>query len=234
MLLGGILMLGGFVSQVVDAASTSALATAAVPRQTAEDDDEETDANGSSAANDDVPAPRPKTDFNSRRSTPASFAPPKIGKKGADPGPPAPTTRRPPAPADSSLQEITIWEPDVVTEDGQTLLFLQYRFEAGHRPTPGSRYYWVIDFLGTTHALEYDSASLQKQGQLTQVFNAPIEGGGFDHPWSTRLEGEVNGRRSPISNRLRDLGRRRPRPAVVSVPVSHFGRRWPPGQSRPT
>ncbi|HET6881419.1 MAG TPA: hypothetical protein VFI31_14750 [Pirellulales bacterium] len=202
MLLGGILMLGGFVSQVVDAASPSALASAALPRQTAENDDQGTTADGLSPTNDDVPAPRPKTDFNSRRSAPDTLAPPKVGKNVAAPEPSAPTTSRPPPPADSTLQEITIWEPDVVAEDGQTLLFLQYRFEAGHRPTAGIKYYWVIDFLGATHALEYEPESLQKQGQLTQVFSAPIEGGGFDQPWSTRLEAEANGRRTTISNRL--------------------------------
>jgi hypothetical protein len=202
MLLGGVLMIGGFVSQVVDAASKPVLATAALTRQTPESEAGEQDADEQPSPARDAAAPTPlKTDFNSRTSLPPTVVPGTKEKNTASPGRVGADVKQPP-PASSPLQAMTIWEPDVAVEDAQTLLFLKYRFEAGHKPVAGGRYYWIVDFLGATHEVVYEAQSLQQQGQLTQVFGTPVEGGGFEHPWSNRVEIDRNGHRTQVSNRL--------------------------------
>jgi hypothetical protein len=204
-LLGCVLGIAGFVMQVIDTASKPLPTVAAAPSEPAPAID------GEPSSASERPTWPSKTSSGGGKTTAPSIAGPTVGKKANEPdmsSNDAPTSSAEVdesdtgnLPARTGPQPITIWNPQVEPQENQTLLILQYRFERGHRPQPGSRYYWVINLLSGTNEIEYEAASLEKQGQLTQLFDTS-RGGGFDKEWSTRLEVETNGRRTPVSNLL--------------------------------
>lgn len=219
MLLGGVLLIAGFVSQVVDAASQPIADRQIVDVLPNDDSTVATQATGVSdpAASRIEPAPNDST-----RAPPSTAAGPGPGRattqRPAGTPPPNVTAAapHPPAPnAPSSAQAVTIWSPDVAQEDTQILLFLQYRFEAGHQPRPDGQYFWVIDLQGVVQKIAFEGGSLEKQGQFTHVFNASAEGAHFSRPWSTWIETQVGQKGRQISNRLDIEGA-----DVRSVPLS--------------
>ena len=200
-LLGSVLVVVGFVSQVIDSASQPVVAVASTANQTflpidANDEPASTgDFTGGTASK--VPGPR---------ATPApSVAGPTVGQTDYFPVP-QPTT---PGAIDESSgaaepgpQPMTIWNPEADSQHGDTIVSLQYRFEPGHRPRPGSHYLWIIDLVQATSEVHYDAEAMQRQGQLTHIVRSPLKGSGFDRSWSTYLVVETNGRRAQVSNRL--------------------------------
>jgi hypothetical protein len=110
---------------------------------------------------------------------------------------------------------VTIWGPDPAPEDTRIFLILQYRFEPGHQSQPGRQYTWVIELEGLKHEIAFEGETLQKQGQLTHLFDASAAGGGFNKPWSTWIEMEAGGEGQQISNKLEIDGRQ-----LRSLPLS--------------
>lgn len=211
LLLGGVLVVAGFVSQIVDAASkpVSNRAVVNVPAM-----------NNNTESSQEVvdPAPSPSS------GSPAVAQPQTVARQATRPAAPATgAERRGTATAPStrlpgnmvSSQPVTIWNPDPAPEDMRTFLILQYRFEPGHQPHPGSQYVWVIDLQGVAHKVSFEGGTLEKQGQLTHLFDASAEGGGFDKPWATWIEIEVGGEGRQISNKLEIDGEE-----VRSLPLS--------------
>jgi hypothetical protein len=199
-LLGSLLAIGGFVSQVVDAASNPVAVTAALPGTepaTIDADSATSDERQTRDASIDSTAPRAVAGPSMPRP---NVAGPNLGGTSKL----APTDSAPSSAV--SGQAITIWHPDVVDEENQTLVILQYRFEPGHRPVPGSHYHWLVAFSGASHEITYDAEAMQKEGQVTHVFSDSAAGRGFDTHWSTWLEVETEGRRKQISNTLEITG----------------------------
>jgi hypothetical protein len=200
-LFGSVLMVVGFISQVVDSASkpVRVISTSLDKPLTASDD---RDGSAPQAEVPEVtgstpnlplttPPPAPRIEgpaAGAPNSPPASYLPSRSGNSAtaAEPGP----------------QLVTIWHPEAVPEDADTLVMLQYRFESGHWPWTGFRYFWIIDLPDHTTEVESDGETLQRRGQLIHVFHTPLQGSGFQSTWSTVLMVEANGRRQQVSNRL--------------------------------
>lgn len=203
-LLGSLLAIGGFVSQVVDAASKPVSVTAAMPGtgSAAVASESAASADGGRQDTSSIDSAGQST-VTSPTVTRPNVAGPKVGgtaKLGpTDSGRSAPSSG-------ASGQAMTIWHPDVVPEENQTLVILQYRFEPGHRPVPGSQYHWLVAFSGVSHEITYEAEAMQKEGQLTHVFSDSAASGGFARHWSTWLEVETDGRRKQISNTLETTG----------------------------
>ena len=200
-LFGSVLMVVGFISQVVDSASKPVRVVSTSSDEPLMASDGE-DGSAPQAEVPEVagptitpsvaaPSPTPRIEgpaAGAPDSPPASYLPSRPGTSAtaAAPGP----------------QLVTIWHPEVVAEDADTLVMLQYRFEVGHRPWAGFRYFWIIDLPDHTTEVESDGETLRKQGQLIHVFHMPLQGSGFQSTWSTVLMVEANGRRQEVSNRL--------------------------------
>lgn len=211
MLVGGGLAVAGFVSQVVDAASKP-VAVPAIAAST------------NAAENAPVEREPVETSVPAAPSDGLTFAPARTrAKSAADqparPAPPATTmTSGGGAAANNtkvSSQPVTIGNPDPAREDMRIFLILQYRFEPGHQPQPGRQYDWVVELQGVAHKISFAGETLEKQGQLTHLFDASAEGGGFEKPWATWIEIEVGGEGRQISNRLEIEG-----DEVRSLPLS--------------
>jgi hypothetical protein len=205
-LLGSVLGVAGFVMQVVDTASKPVPAVAAAPSEPLA----ALDGEPSSSSESERPSwPSKKSSTSGKTTAAPSVAGPNVGKNATAAGMSSTDGETSSDEDDSGLspvppgpQPITIWNPQLEPQENQTLLILQYRFVRGHRPQPGSRYHWVVNLLSGTNEIEYEANSLEKQGQLTQLFDTPRAGGGFDQEWSTQLEIETDGRRAPVSNLL--------------------------------
>jgi hypothetical protein len=203
MLLGSLLALAGFVSQIVDAAFKPVAAVMSASDENSEDAAPAVEPTATSA----VP--------NASSTSPAFSPPPSVARpaSGQTARPPAndangkrqtlaPLPPAGPPDAKASAQAVTIWSPDVAEEETQTFVSVQYRFEAGHKPQPGGQYFWVVNLQGVAHKISFEGETLQKQGQLANLFNATSLGAGFDVSWSTWIEMEAGGKRRQISNRL--------------------------------
>lgn len=219
MLLGGVLLIAGFVSQVVDAASKPITDHEIADVLPADESTVATQATGVSdpAASRPEPAPHDsKFTMPPTSAGPASGRAPAQQRAGTPPANVTATAPNTPAPnTPSPAQAVTIWSPEVAQEDTQVLLFLQYRFEPGHQPRPGGQYFWVINLEGVVQKIAFEGGSLEKQGQFTHVFNASAEGARFSAPWSTWIETQVGQNGRQISNRLDIEGA-----DVRSVPLS--------------
>lgn len=213
LLFGSVLVLVGFVSQVVDSASQRVLVADAATSQTSVGLD----------TNDEVAVPNhfPSTNVPPAAGAPSANHATVKNATGSAVTPAQPVANpndakydRPPDAAsygasDNSSaiaapgpQPMTIWNPDAVAQGDDTLVELQYRFEPGHRPLPGSHYIWVIDVVGMTNEVQYDATILQQQGQLTHLIRLPLKRSGLEQAWSTVLVVETNGQRAQASNRL--------------------------------
>ncbi|HQU42095.1 MAG: hypothetical protein B7Z73_00980 [Planctomycetia bacterium 21-64-5] len=204
-LFGGILVVVGFVAQVVDAASRTSLQAgrgsgpgqfAQSPKEGAAVDEPPTD----SAAVPTVATP-PATEAPQVAGPSMGQVEPPSGA-GSAATPAATVSRTPTASTAAAWQSLTIFEPEAVPQESNTLLVLKYRFEEGHRPLAGAHYIWVTDALDKTAEVEYDAGVMQQQGQLTHIVRAPFVESGFDRTWSTSIVVEINGRRQPASNTL--------------------------------
>lgn len=210
MLLGGLLAMIGFVSQVVDAASQPSL-VAASPGAGSTTVDKEPDAwPGRSTEDSSTPGTMARQSAAPRSVVGPTVAGPSVSNpRAGDPAvgkasgaaKPAPGPGESFPPSATSGQAMTVSNPDVVVEENQTLVILQYRFEAGHRPLAGSQYHWIVSFMGVAHEIAYDAEAMQNQGQLTHLFS-DAAGGELNKHWSTWVEIETAGRRKPISNTL--------------------------------
>lgn len=195
MLLGGVLVAAGFVSQMVDAA-----AKPVAVRHLA-------DASVDSLADDAAQPPaasQPASMPASLSNHPTSAPPPAAGSLLPTAPPAEIRTGKAPSPPDlkTSAQVVTISSPDAAQEDERTLLILQYRFESGHQPVPDSHFFWVIELQGFAQRISYEGGSLEKQGQLTHLFDSSVEGGAFAKPWATWIEMQAGQESRQISNRL--------------------------------
>ena len=201
-LLGSVLVVVGCVSQVIDGASqpVSAVASAASQNLLPIDvNDEPTLASDYSSGSVSTKAAGPMT-------TPApSVAGPTVDQTDyVPPAVPASPSATDNASANSQPgpQPMTIWSPEAVAQDADTIVSLQYRFEPGHLPLPGRHYLWVIELSSSTSEVLYEAETMQRQGQLTHIVRSPLKGSGFDRKWSTYLVVETNGPRKYVSNRL--------------------------------
>lgn len=115
-------------------------------------------------------------------------------------------------------QPLTIDDAEAVAEGDDTLVMLQYRFEGDNRPVPGGHYFWIIDVLGGVTEIEYDAETLQREGQLTHIVRMPLRQIGFDRNWSTFIVLELSGHRRPISNILQMAPGEEPRSVPPPAP----------------
>jgi hypothetical protein len=199
MMFGSILIIAGFIGQVVDTASKQPVV-----------------ATSSSADQSTIPIPDEPSSSSAGSSTSSASIKPGAPTTGKPPTSPTLTTT--PRPADTAnsgpppsyvptttsqpgLQPITIWNPQVFDQERETLVTLQYRFEAGHQPRPGDKYYWLINAAGTTQ-VDFDPDPSQGEGQLSYLFHFPLASTGLQGSWSTELMCQINGKGYRVSNRL--------------------------------
>ena len=199
MLLGGVLVIVGFVGQVVDAASKPVVVTANAQR-TSDTPEAPLSPSGSSGAT------SKGTDQTSRPS-------PSKGPVVAAPSPGSATSshasRAPAAtvyvpPVAGANQPITIWNPQLEFSEGETMIRLQYRFEPGHEPLPGTEYFWQIEVPAKPTEVAYES--LQSEGQLQYILRLAQTEKWLREAWSMVLTAKTDGKRAQVSNRLNIVG----------------------------
>jgi len=200
-LFGGILVVIGFVAQVVDAASRISLQAG---RGIGPDRFAQSAEQGAAVDESSKESGAVATVATAPATAPPLVAGPTTGKVEPPSGAGTATTvsKAPTASTAPAWQPLTIFEPEAVPQESDTLLVLKYRFEEGHRPLAGGHYIWVIDVLDKTAEVEYDAGAMQQEGQLTHIVRAPFVQSGFDRTWSTSIVVEFDGRRQPASNTL--------------------------------
>jgi hypothetical protein len=156
---------------------------------------------GGSPASTKAP-PVPDSSLGLTDAPPATFLPP------AGDGPTTGT---------AGPQPITIWNPRTEAREEDTVVRVQYRFEAGHRPLANGVYYWIISAASKTTEVEYDF--WQNQGQLEYTLRVLLESSGLKQYWTTMLVVDIGGKRSQASNRLQITGGH-----VQATPLTAAGR----------
>lgn len=220
MLFGGVLIIVGFIGQVVDTAAKQpevATSSSAAQDTIASPDEPSLPAVGPSSSSAAIKPGAPTIGKTPTPPTPATTPQTTLPSVTASSGPPAsylPSTTSQPGP-----QPITIWNPQFFSQDDETLVTLQYRFEVGHHPLADAKYYWMINADQTTE-VEYEPESVQREGQLSHLFLAPMASTGLQRSWSTELIYEIDKKRYRASNRLYFM----PGRGVQSTPVGSSGR----------
>ncbi|HWB09228.1 MAG TPA: hypothetical protein VG826_08390 [Pirellulales bacterium] len=206
MLLGSVVILVGFVGQVVDAAAKPVFVTA--NSEAALDKTDGLPPAGGSAdgshstetgkAGPPATVPGPAVSGPSHHKTSPAKTSPAVPQSQAATRSPGSSGGPPPAPP-GGYQPITIWNPEVELYDGEATISLEYRFEAGHEPVPGAEYVWRLELPDGSREVVYES--LQSEGRLQYLAQLSQAETGLTR-WSTVLSVDLDGKQKRVSNRL--------------------------------
>jgi hypothetical protein len=202
-LFGGVLIVVGFVGQVVDAAAKP-VAVTANDGGTLESTDELPPANGPTAGSHSMetgPTGHPKPSKGPAVAGPSlqPMTSPTASHSHA-PSRSAAAADNPPPPAPGEHQPMTIWNPETELEEDGATIWLQYRFEPGHEPVAGAKYFWLIAFPDKDTEVEDDT--MDREGRRAFFVELPKPEQSLKR-WSTTVWSvESDGKKKQVSNRL--------------------------------